>query len=136
MVSLATLARHLAPFERVRFALLFGSRADGAPRADSDLDVAVFLDPDLTADERWQARLNLQAALEDLGDVDVVILNDVPPLLAHRALLGKPIEIRDRPAYVRFFVRSLAEAEDERHYRELHETARRRRLEEGRFGRP
>lgn len=136
MVSLATLARHLAPFKEVHFALLFGSRADGAPRPDSDLDIAVFLDPDLTADERWQARLNLQVALENLGGVDVVILNDVPPLLAHRALLGRPIEIRDKPAYVRFFVRSLAEAEDERHYRELHETARRRRLEEGRFGRP
>lgn len=130
VVSLATLATHLAPFEKVRFALLFGSRAGGAPRPDSDLDVAVFLDPDMTADERWQARLDLQATLEQLGAVDVVILNDVPPLLAHRALLGRPIEIRDRPAYVRFFVRSLAEAEDERHYRELRETARRRRVKE------
>ena len=136
MVSDSAVTDGLAPFDEVLFSLLFGSRADGSPRPDSDLDVAVYLDPRLTPKQRWESRLKLQAALDVLGPVELVILNDAPPLLAHRALLGKPIEIRDRRTYVRFFVQSLACAEDERHYRSLHRTARRQRLEEGRFGRP
>jgi hypothetical protein len=39
-------------------------------------------------------------------------------------------------SFVRFFVRTLAMAGDERYWREIHAAARARRLEEGRFGRP
>jgi hypothetical protein len=76
------------------------------------------------------------AELEDLGPLDIVILNDAPPLLAHRALMGEPIEIRDRTAYVRFFVKTMGAAEDDRYFQEVHRAARLRRLREGRFGRP
>jgi len=136
MRSEPTLAERLSACPEVIFALLFGSRARGTARPDSDLDVGVFLSPDLTAEQRWGVRLRLQAGLENAGRVDVVVLNDAPSLLAHRALLGELLFARDRAAYVRFFVRSVARSEDERYYRELHEAARRRRLAEGRFGRP
>lgn len=136
MVSAADITRRLQSFDEVLFGLLFGSRADGTPRPDSDLDVAVYLEPSMTGRQRWATRLKLQAALGELGRADVVVLNDAPPLLAHQALLGKPLGIRDRQSYVRFFVRTLALAEDERHYRELHRAARLRRLREGHFGRP
>jgi len=71
----------------VLFALAFGSRVDGTPRPDSDWDIAVFLSPALGDKERWEVRLRLQADLAELGAVDLVVLNDVPPLLAHRAFL-------------------------------------------------
>src|SRR3990172_2525432 len=132
MVADPQLARRLAPFEDILFAFVFGSRAGGTARADSDLDIAVYLSPELTAKERFDARLRLHAELEDLGPVDVVILNDAPPLLAHRALMGAPIEIRDRKAYVRFFVRIMGLAEDDRYFQEVHRAARQRRLREGR----
>jgi predicted nucleotidyltransferase len=120
----------------VRFALLFGSRASGRARADSDWDVAIHLDPALERDERARVRARLIAALEPRDRVDVVLLEEAPALLGHRALQGRILLMRDRELYSRFFVRTLALAGDEAHWNELHARARRRRLEEGRFGRP
>jgi uncharacterized protein len=120
----------------VRFALLYGSRARGTERSGSDWDVAVFLRPELTAEERFRARVRITARLQNFAPVDVTVLNDAPPLLAHRALQGTPLLIRDRTDLVRFFVHTLGAAEDDRHFRGLHRAARRRRVEEGRFGRP
>jgi predicted nucleotidyltransferase len=130
------LGRRLSGFQCVRFALLFGSRAGGKPRADSDWDLAVYLSDELSPEERFSERLRLAAELEDLGRIDLVVLNDAPPLLGQRALQGRRILVQDPVAYVRFFVRTEAAAGDERYWREIHRDARKRRLEEGRFGRP
>jgi len=130
------LRRRLEAVPEVLFALVFGSRARGAARPDSDLDVAVFLDPAMGADERFRLRLKLAAALEDLAPPDVVVLNDAPPLLAHRALQGRRLFVRDPSAWVHFFVKSMREAEDERYWAHLGAEARRQRIEGGRFGRP
>ncbi len=70
-------------------AYLFGSAATGLARAHSDVDVAVYL-----ADPRPQGSAFGYAAdlttvlMRALGAdrVDVVILNDAPPLLYHRVL--------------------------------------------------
>jgi predicted nucleotidyltransferase len=136
MDAIAALAERVRREDHTLFALLFGSRAAGSPRPGSDWDVAVYLSPGLTPRERLAVRLRLLADLEDLGSVDVVVLNDAPPLLAHRALQGRPLFKKDASAYVRFFVRTLAEAGDEAHWRDLHRTARAARLAEGSFGRP
>lgn len=120
----------------VVFAYLFGSRAGGRPRPDSDWDVGVYLKDGLTAQERFKIRLRLLADLDELGRVDVVVLNDAPPLLAHRVLQGQCLLVREPTALVRFSVRIAALAEDERYWSEIHLKARLRRLEEGRFGRP
>jgi predicted nucleotidyltransferase len=120
----------------VRFALLFGSRATTSARADSDWDVGVFLDPDLDAAARWRVRTSLIAGLAPAVQTDVVVLNDAPPLLAHRALQGRRLLERDPVAYSRFFVKTLAEAGDQRYWNELHARERARRLAGGTFGRP
>ena len=85
----------LRRYEAVRFALLFGSRATGHPRPDSDWDVAVYLDDALPPQQRFRLRLDLAGAL----DADVSVLNDAPPLLAHRALMGRPLIIRDTDSF-------------------------------------
>src|SRR5438552_3934793 len=70
-------------------AYVFGSVASGRTRKDSDVDVAVLLRDGISPSRSFQFRLKLMA---DLGaklhrsDVDVVILNEAPPLLAHRVL--------------------------------------------------
>jgi predicted nucleotidyltransferase len=120
----------------VLFATLFGSRAEDRARADSDWDVGVYLDDALDARERERIRLRLVAALEPATAVDVVILNEAPALLARRALDGERLFVRDRCAFVRFFVRTLGAAGDEAYWRDLHARERARRLAEGRFGRP
>ena len=118
------------------FARLFGSRSHGLVRADSDWDIAVYLDDSLGAERRFALRRPLSAALAGPSgpDVDVVVLNDAPPLLAHRALQGSELLTRDRRAYVRFFVRTMGELDDERHFRAVHSRERARRLREARDG--
>src|SRR5688572_25143300 len=86
---LATLIAALQPRAEVLEAYLFGSRATGAAQAHSDVDVAVYL-----GDRRPQASAFGYAAdlaavlMAALGSnrVDVVVLNNAPPLLYHRIL--------------------------------------------------
>lgn len=128
--------RRLYRVPEVLFALLFGSRVHSRARPDSDWDVAVYLDDALDARQRFRLRLRLIGDLENLGSTDLVVLNEAPPLLGHRALQGKLLFARDRVAYVRYFVRTLGESLDLAWWRDLDRRERRRRLEEGRFGRP
>ncbi len=126
----------LAEADEVLFAYLFGSRAGTHPRPDSDWDLGVYVSEALSGRQRFDLRLRLACDLDDLGRVDVVVLNDAPPLLAHRALTGRKLAVRDEIALVRFFVKTMGLAEDDRHWGKIHQQARRERLEEGRFGRP
>lgn len=132
----ARIEQEIARTPGILFASLFGSRAGGRPRPASDWDVAIFLDESLDAGARARVRSRLVAALEPSISVDVVLLNDAPPLLARRALAGELIQVNDRRAFVRFFVKTLAAAGDEAFWHDLHARERARRLEEGRFGRP
>jgi predicted nucleotidyltransferase len=133
---LEQLRARLTDRPEILFATLFGSQASGIPRSGSDVDIGVFLKEDLSAGERFDKRVELSNELEDLGRADVVVLNDAPPLLGHRALMGKQLIMRDRKAYVRYFVRTLSASEDDRYWRDIHAKERKRRLEEGTFGRP
>ena len=70
-------------------AYLFGSRARGAGQAHSDIDIAVFVDPEQAESGPFGYRSRLTTALmSGLGtnSIDVVILNHAPPLLYHRVL--------------------------------------------------
>lgn len=122
--------------DEVLFGFLFGSRGSGRARPDSDWDLGVYLRPELTARGRFKVRLRLHAELDALGRVDVVVLNDAPVLLAHQVLRGERLMMRDKTAYVRYFVRTMGEIEDERFWSQIHFKARIKRLREGRFGRP
>jgi uncharacterized protein len=70
-------------------AYLFGSQARGTARADSDVDVAVYLDPatDMNAGFGIDASIatDLMRAL-GRNDIDVVLLNRADPVLYHRVL--------------------------------------------------
>ena len=84
---LARVAGALAAREEVLEAYVFGSRARGHARPDSDVDVAVYVDE--ARDGVWGYRAELATALMTAlgtGDVDVVVLNRAPILLYHRVL--------------------------------------------------
>lgn len=73
---------------RVVFAYLFGSQAFQKTGRLSDIDLAVYFEEENTLDF-WERKLKLLGDLNDLfkrEDIDLVILNDAPPLLAHRIL--------------------------------------------------
>ena len=106
----AALLNCLSKVKDVQAAYLFGSVVTGRARRDSDIDIAVLLSDGILPRKRFQRRLKL---ISDLGsalhrsDVDVVILNDASPLLAHRVLSkGKLIFERSASARVRFQVQT------------------------------
>lgn len=106
----ALLAR--PPMAGVAAAYLFGSHAEGRAHRESDVDMAVLLDRAAypTARERFDARLRLGgwlAAELRVPLVDVVVLNDAPPLLARRIVtVGERLACADGAA-VHAFVRDV-----------------------------
>lgn len=100
------------PVSGVAAAYVFGSHAEGRAHRESDVDVAVLLDWTAypTARERFDARLRLGgwlAAELRVPLVDVVVLNDAPPLLArHIVIRGHRLACAD-PAAAHAFVRAV-----------------------------
>jgi len=139
MNDLAEAARAaLEPIEGISAAILFGSRARGTPRANSDLDIAILPDPDST---RPRHRLigAVAVALADFspeGRVDVVLLDDAPELLRHRILSGGlRLICRDERAWRDLVVGTLRDHGDREYYRDVLRKGLHKRLTEGRnFG--
>lgn len=116
--------------------VVFGSRAKGDHRLDSDLDVAVLpAVPQNTADSR--ARRHLQAdlavALAHLapeGRVDVILLDEAPEVLRQRIMeTGRVLLNRAPEAWKELRIRTMREYGDSEGYRRLYREAQRRRLE-------
>ncbi|MGQ0669944.1 MAG: type VII toxin-antitoxin system MntA family adenylyltransferase antitoxin [Actinomycetota bacterium] len=73
----------------VLFAYLFGSAATGRTHPRSDVDVAVFLDPEAGELDTLRVSLDLAGRLESasgVGNVEVVVLNAAPLALQGRAV--------------------------------------------------
>jgi uncharacterized protein len=124
----------LTGFEDVSFATLFGSRAEGRARPDSDWDIAVYLAEDLDKDQRFRVHRRIAAALAPAIEANVVILNDASSLLAHRALGGQLLLRRAPELWVRFFVRTMSRYMDEAYWRDFFLTRRRQQAAENRHG--
>jgi predicted nucleotidyltransferase len=94
----------LAKHPEVVAAFLFGSHAEGRAHRESDVDVGVLLDRKLCpeAGDRFERRVRLTSELIDAlheNDVDLVILNDAPPLLGRRIVLsGRLVHCADTEA--------------------------------------
>jgi predicted nucleotidyltransferase len=89
-------------------AYIFGSVVTGRMRKDSDIDIAVLLREGLNSSKIFQLRLKLMAELGHAlrrSDIDVVILNEASPLLAHRVLSkGRLVFERSPSERIRFQV--------------------------------
>lgn len=123
------LRARFARCDGVALAFLFGSRAKGTARGDSDVDVAVYLDPpagrfDLERDgeddpdreARCVAVDRVRATVEDAAgaEADVVVLNTAAATVASAAIReGIPLLVRDRGLYWRLLLTSGRLAEDE-----------------------
>jgi uncharacterized protein len=118
---------------------LHGSRARGNARAQSDVDLAVILRADLTASQRWHKRLELlDAAAAILGTdaVDLVILEEAPAPVAHRAIRdGRLIVDRDQRRRVEVVEDVFRRYLDEAWLRRVLDESLRKRLMEHRFAR-
>jgi predicted nucleotidyltransferase len=96
----------LAGDRELVFVYVFGSQATGRARAASDLDVAVYLQPNT---DSFEARLRIMGELQTaIGKdaVDVVVLNTAPLSLAGRVLMSRRV-IVDRDPHARHRYESL-----------------------------
>lgn len=101
----------MASKPEVLAAYVFGSVVSGHARSDSDVDIAVLLDPAFLERLPLKYRTDLIAdaggALETF-DVDVVLLNEAPAALAYNVITkGKLVYERSRSARVAFQIRNL-----------------------------
>ncbi len=124
----------------VQEAYLFGSQAGGAATALSDVDVAVWIDPAATPPPSpYGYAADLAAHLGTIlgrSDVDVVVLNDAPPLLYHRAMAGGVrLCSRDLGATTTREGRALSRYCDYLPQLRIVDAALRDRLDAGTFGR-
>jgi predicted nucleotidyltransferase len=120
--------------EGISALILFGSRAGGSPRPDSDLDIAVLPAADAPIPRRkLQARLaQVLADLAPGGRVDVVLLDEAPELLRQRVLeLGAVLIQRDPKRWSELRVATMREHGDREPYRRLLREAQARRLAAG-----
>jgi predicted nucleotidyltransferase len=116
---------------------LFGSLVSGRARPDSDVDTAVLVADKVICRDSFKYRLNRITELMDLlkrDDVDLVLLNQAPPLLAHRVLSrGKLIFERSASARIHFQVRTVNRYLDTQPMRKLYLWYLKKHAREGRI---
>ncbi|MBA3373839.1 MAG: nucleotidyltransferase domain-containing protein [Actinomycetota bacterium] len=90
----------------VVFAYLFGSRAAGRPRPDSDIDIALLLDDTVRDDDRLvtvHRCVDAVAAASGVGGLEAVALNDAALRFVGRVLRQRIVIFsRDEPARVAY----------------------------------
>jgi len=125
--------------EGVVAAMLIGSQARGNPGPLSDVDIGIWHDPGLDAHGRFDLQLDLAGEITSLletDEVDLVLLNNAPPLIRHRAIReGKRLVERDHDERVRLETRAILDYLDTAPLRVELGRGVRRRMKEGRFGR-
>jgi predicted nucleotidyltransferase len=133
------LERSLSARPEILEAYLFGSQARGGGQPHSDVDVAVYVDPEHSLDSLFGYAAELTAELGTVlqsNDVDVVVLNRAPPLLYHRVLRdGSRLFTRDAPATTTREGRALSRYCDYLPHLRKIDIAHAARIEDGSFGR-
>jgi len=140
-VNERTLAETCQRFGRrpeVLVAYLFGSQASGRPTPISDVDFAVLLSGAVPRESYLDYRIALMQELTRIfrsDEVQVVILNQAPPLLAYKVIIeGRLLLCRDEVARLRFRTDATRRYLDTKPLRRLQVTATARRIREARFG--
>jgi predicted nucleotidyltransferase len=113
---LEILRPYLSERPEIRFAYLFGSLAKGTANRLSDVDVAVFLDPEFLARPHPEHSYGYKAHLitelisqTRTNQIDVVILNDASPFLRFQVLRdGIVICETNREERIRFQAQALS----------------------------
>jgi hypothetical protein len=110
----------------IEIAYIFGSVTQGRTNILSDIDIAVLLNMEEIDDKSYRYGYKAEV-LTDLmqllktNNVDLVILNDVNPLLRHRVLyFGKVIYCKDERKRVQFQIETIDKYNDLRYLLKPH----------------
>ena len=127
----------ISTFDEVSVLVIFGSRATGRPRPDSDLDIAVLpVSTDAVSRRLLQSRLAVALADQaPAGRVDVVFVDEAPDLLRQRIMeSGRVLVCKDPALWREWRIRTMREFGDREPYRRLLREAQIRRLSGGEPG--
>jgi uncharacterized protein len=116
---------------------IFGSVASGRTRPGSDVDIAVLLNPQSSRLGSLDYRLKLAAEMSSAirrSDVDLIVLNDAPPVLAHQVLSkGRLVFQRSPSVRVRFQIHTVNLYLDTEPMRALYRRYLKKRIREGKI---
>jgi predicted nucleotidyltransferase len=136
---LARVAAVLEPRDEILEAYVFGSHARGTSDPHSDVDVAVYVAEPVPRESRYGYDADLMTTLSralGTSSLDVVVLNEAPPLLYHRVLRdGIRVVTRDLKGTITREGRALSRYCDYVPQLAKIEAAYRARLAADRFGR-
>ena len=100
----------------ISFILLIGSHAKEEQGPMSDIDIAIYIDPEKHVRNSLSGSLKLGVYLEKKlkrEDIDVIVLNDALPTMKFNSIYANIIlYMQDEGVYEDFFVRSLSEYYD------------------------
>lgn len=135
-----SLAERISKDKDVVACYLFGSYAEGKQTPVSDVDLAVLLDVAFPAERYFEKKLDLLSIVTlslKTDEVDLIILNQAPPLLSYRILSrGKLLFERGekKGQKVNFQVRTFDHYFDFKPVEMVIYNGLVRRIKEGRFG--
>jgi predicted nucleotidyltransferase len=119
-VDFERLRGYFATRHEVPFAFLYGSHARGTATKRSDADIAVYFHPRRRHPVEFEEEVFYPAENEIWGDLDrllgkeveLLVLNRAPAMVAVSAIKGIPLIIRDWNLYLDFFEIATDVAED------------------------
>jgi uncharacterized protein len=116
-----------------KFAYLFGSHAIGRTTPLSDVDVAVYPDKRVNAFEYRLSRMEALSRIVKTDRVDVVLLNDAPPLLKYEIIRNGVVIKENRSRRVIFEALILQEYLDTNYLRAVQHDHIRSQLRRGTY---
>ncbi len=132
---LPLLARYFAGRPEIIAAYLFGSRAEGVARPDSDVDIAVLADSPPKDSLRYRL-----AVMEDTRKIvrlntEIVILNEAPMLMRFQVIQkGRVIFERDADQRALFEMHTASRYYDYKRYFDFHARQLAERIKESGLG--
>jgi predicted nucleotidyltransferase len=105
-------------FQKVLFAYLFGSAVKGTATRQSDIDIAVYLEPGSKTPEVLAGLTGLVEEVFPGVRCDLITLADAGSLIAFEAIKGTLLFVREQAqnVYSEFYAQTCIQAEDQREW--------------------
>jgi predicted nucleotidyltransferase len=116
----------LLKHNNIIFAYIFGSYVQDKARADSDVDIAIYLDTAMDVETYLEIKVRLAEVCK--REVDLIILNEATPFLRYEVYRNNILLFsRDKACETQYIVKTLFEYSDMKKYLNLcyNETIRR-----------